>query len=309
MQTLFNQTVVMLILIITGIICFKTGIITKAGNKELSNLVLSVVNPVVIFMAYQTEYDSELVKNLLTAFLLSIISFAIMIAGAYILVPAKIRNSEIERFSSIYSNCAFMGIPLIQALFGSIGVFYLTAYLTVFNFMIWTHGIILLSGEKDFKKVLKVLYSPVILSIVVGIIMFFLQIKLPSVMSKALGFVADLNTPLAMIVSGVTMADANIISLIKKKRIYYTAFLKLILFPALIVIVFALPIFSGVDSDVRTSIIIAASAPAAAMCTLQCIRIGKDSLYASEIFAFTTVFSVISLPLVVQFDKIMQNLF
>ena len=309
MQTLFNQTVVMLILIITGIICFKTGIISKAGNKELSNLVLSVVNPVVIFMAYQTEYDSELVKNLLTAFLLSVISFAIMIAGAYILVPAKIRNSEIERFSSIYSNCAFMGIPLIQALFGSIGVFYLTAYLTVFNFMIWTHGIILLSGEKDFKKVLKVLYSPVILSIVVGIIMFFLQIKLPSVMSKALEFVADLNTPLAMIVSGVTMADANIISLIKKKRIYYTSFLNLVLFPALIVIVFALPIFSGVDSDVRTSIIIAASAPAAAMCTLQCIRIGKDSLYASEIFAFTTVFSIISLPLIVQFDKIMQNFF
>ncbi len=309
MQTLFNQTVVMLILIITGIICFKTGIISKAGNKELSNLVLSVVNPVVIFMAYQTEYDSELVKNLLMAFLLSVISFAIMIAGAYILVPAKIRNSEIERFSSIYSNCAFMGIPLIQALFGSIGVFYLTAYLTVFNFMIWTHGIILLSGEKDFKKVLKVLYSPVILSIVVGIIMFFLQIKLPSVMSKALEFVADLNTPLAMIVSGVTMADANIISLIKKKRIYYTSFLKLVLFPALIVIVFALPIFSGVDSDVRTSIIIAASAPAAAMCTLQCIRIGKDSLYASEIFAFTTVFSIISLPLIVQFDKIMQNFF
>ncbi|HAP79545.1 MAG TPA: AEC family transporter, partial [Ruminococcus sp.] len=293
----------------TGIICFKTGIITKSGNRELSNLVLSVVNPVVIFMAYQTEYDSELVKNLLTAFLLSVISFAILIAGAYILVPAKIRNSEIERFSSIYSNCAFMGIPLIQALFGSIGVFYLTAYLTVFNFMIWTHGIILLSGEKDFKKVLKVLYSPVILSIVVGIIMFFLQIKLPSVMSKALGFVADLNTPLAMIVSGVTMADADIISLIKKKRIYYTAFLKLILFPALITVIFALPIFSGIDSDVRTSIIIAASAPSAAMCTLQCIRIGKDSLYASEIFAFTTVFSVISLPLVVQFDKIMQNFF
>ncbi len=308
MLTLFNQTMVMLILIVTGIICFKTGIITKDGNRELSKLVLSVVNPIVIFMAYQTDYNSELVKNLMTAFLLSAISFAVVIAGAYIIIPAKIRNSEIERFSTIYSNCAFMGIPLIQALFGSTGVFYLTAYLTVFNFMIWTHGIILLSGERNLKNVLKVLYSPVILSIVIGIIMFFLQIRLPSVASQALGFIADLNTPLAMIVSGVTMADANIISLLKKKRIYFTAFLKLFLFPALVVIIFALPVFSGIDSDVRTSIIIASSAPSAAMCTLQCIRIGKDSLYASEIFAFTTVLSIISLPLVVQFDKIMQNI-
>ncbi len=308
MLTLFNQTIVMFILIITGIVCFKTGIITKNGNRELSKLVLSVVNPIVIFMAYQTDYNSELVKNLMTAFLLSAISFAVVIAGAYIIIPAKIRNSEIERFSTIYSNCAFMGIPLIQALFGSTGVFYLTAYLTVFNFMIWTHGIILLSGERNLKNVLKVLYSPVILSIVIGIIMFFLQIRLPSVASQALGFIADLNTPLAMIVSGVTMADANIISLLKKKRIYFTAFLKLFLFPALVVIIFALPVFSGIDSDVRTSIIIASSAPSAAMCTLQCIRIGKDSLYASEIFAFTTVLSIISLPLVVQFDKIMQNI-
>lgn len=306
MQAIFNQTIVMFILIVTGIICFKTGIITKDGNRELSNLVLSVVNPLVIFMAYyQQEYDSQLVENLLISFGLSILSFAVLIAGAYILIPAKSVNSEIERFSSIYSNCAFMGIPLIQALCGNTGVFYLTAYLTVFNFLIWTHGIILLSGERNFKNVLKVLYSPVILSIVAGILIFFLQIKLPSIVSEAVGFIADLNTPLAMIVSGVTMADTNIIKLIKNKRIYYTALLKLILFPALLVIISAL--IPNIDSTVRTTILIAASAPAAAMCTLQCIRLGKDSLYASEIFAFTTVCSILSLPFVVQFDKIIQN--
>ncbi len=308
MQTIFNQTIVMFILIITGIICFKTGIITKNGNKELSKLVLSVVNPIVIFMAYyQQNYDSQLVKNLLLSFGLSILSFGVLIAGAYILIPAKTANSEIERFSSIYSNCGFMGIPLIQALCGSTGVFYLTAYLTVFNFLIWTHGIILLSGERNFKNVLKVLYSPVILSIVLGIIMFFLQIKIPSVLSGSLGFIANLNTPLAMIVSGVTMADTDIIQLIKKKRIYYTSFLKLFLFPAVLVIIFAL--IPNIDSVVRMTIIIAASAPSAAMCTLQCIRLGKDSLYASEIFAFTTVISIVSLPFIVQFDKISQNIF
>jgi len=298
----------MFILIITGIICFKTSVITKDGNKELSKMVLSVVNPIVIFMAYyQQDYNSQLVKNLLLSFGLSILSFAVLIAGAYILIPAKTANSEIERFSTIYSNCGFMGIPLIQALCGSTGVFYLTAYLTVFNFLIWTHGIILLSGERNFKNILKVLYSPVILSIVLGIIMFFLQIKIPSVLSESLGFIADLNTPLAMIVSGVTMADTNIIQLIKKKRIYYTSFLKLFLFPAILVIIFA--IIPNIDSVVRMTIIIAASAPSAAMCTLQCIRLGKDSLYASEIFAFTTVISIASLPLVVQFDKITHNIF
>jgi len=296
----------MFILIITGIICFKTGIISKNGNKELSKLVLSVVNPLVIFMAYQTDYNSELVKNLLIAFVFSLISFAFMIAASYLLIPAKKRNVEIERFSTIYSNCGFMGIPLIQALFGSMGVFYLTAYLTVFNFAIWTHGIILLSGERNIKNIIKVLYSPVILSIVIGIVMFFLQIRLPSIISNAFGFIADLNTPLAMIVSGVTMADTNITSLIKKKGIYYTAFLKLFLIPVCLVLLFSL--LPDIDREVRVSVIIAASAPSAAMCTLQCIRLGKDSLYASEIFAFTTVLSIISLPFIIQFDQIIHNI-
>ncbi|MDE5946441.1 MAG: AEC family transporter [Oscillospiraceae bacterium] len=310
MQIIFNQTVVMFILIVTGIICFKTGIITKAGNKELSKLVLSVVNPLVIFMAYQEkEYNSELVKNLLIAFAISLISFIIVIAFAYILIPMKEnRNREIERFSVIYSNCGFMGIPLIQAVLGSTGVFYLTAYLTVFNFAIWTHGIILLSGEKNLKNVLKVLYSPVILSIVLGVILFFLNIKLPSIISEALNFIGNLNTPLAMIVAGVTIADTNILNLLKKKRIYYVSIVKLFIIPALITILLALPVLPDIDSEVRIAIIIAVSAPSATMCTLQCIRLGKDSLYASEIFAFTTVFSILSLPLVIQFDQIANNL-
>lgn len=305
MQAIFNQTIIMFILILTGIVCFKLKIITKDTNKELSKLILSIVSPVVIFMAYQTDYDAKLVKNLLISFLLAIFSFVLFTVITYVMIPKRENHeTEIERFSVIYSNCAFMGIPLIEALFGSEGVFYLTAYITVFNFIVWTHGIILLSGEKNLKSVLKVFYSPVILSIVLGLIMFFLQIRLPSIISKAFGFIADLNTPLAMIVSGVTMADTDISKLIRQKSIYYVSFLKLLLLPAILTVIFA---FFNIDPVVRTSMIIAASAPSAAMCTLQCIRLGKNSLYASGIFAFTTVFSIITLPLIVQFDDIIHN--
>ena len=58
------------------------------------------------------------------------------------------KDTAIERFSSVYSNCGFMGIPLVNAMFGSEGVFYLTAFITVFNILAWTHGIIIISGEK-----------------------------------------------------------------------------------------------------------------------------------------------------------------
>ena len=173
--TILNQTIIMLILIMAGVMCAKIGIISKETNKDLSKFLMDIINPVVIFMSYQTDYRPELVKNLLLTFLLSVISFCIFISMSRLLVRRKDgREYEIERFSSIYSNCGFMGIPLVSALFGDMGVFYLAAFITTFNLFAWTHGIIMLSGEKDLKRALKVFYSPTVISIVLGLVTFFL---------------------------------------------------------------------------------------------------------------------------------------
>lgn len=224
----------MLILITVGILCSKTGIIGKNANKDLSKLVLQVVNPVMIFMSYQTDYKPELVRNLLITFVLSVGAILVTAAGAYILIHRKDgREIDIERFSAIYSNCGFMGIPLLHSLFGMEGVFYLTAFITVFNIAVWTHGIILISGERSLNKVIKVFYSPTIISIALGLICFFCRIRIPDVPTKALDFISDLNTPLAMIVSGVTMADTSVLKLLKKPRIYYISALRLIILPLL----------------------------------------------------------------------------
>ena len=216
----------MLVLILIGILCSKTKIISQDTNRQLSSLVLQVVNPVVILMSFQTDYRPELAKNLLITFGLSAAAFVIMITISYILVRSKPqRDTAIERFASTYSNCGFMGIPLMNALFGAEGVFYLTAFITVFNISVWTHGVILISGERNLKQAVKVLYSPTIIAIALGIIMFFIQIKIPSVPAQALQFIADMNTPLAMLVSGITISQTNVIKLLKKPRIYYILYL------------------------------------------------------------------------------------
>ena len=305
-NTILDQTIIMLILIMVGVLCFKAHIISRESNKDLSKLVLQVVNPAVIFMSYQTDYKSELVRNLLLTFALSVGSMAILIAAAYIFIRKKEgRETEIERFSAIYSNCGFMGIPLMNALFGMEGVFYLTAYITVFNIIVWTHGIILISGEKDIKKVIKVFYSPTIISIVLGIICFFLKLRLPEVPSRAFNFVVQLNTPLAMIVSGVTMAETDIPELLKNKRVYIVCALRLLLLPAILSVLLSL---LPLDEKVRMTVIVAAAAPPAAMCTLQCIRYGRNSVYASELFTAGTVFSVATLPMMVRITEYLTKI-
>lgn len=305
-ETILNQTIIMLILIAVGVLCAKLKIISSETNKELSKFVLQVVNPVVIFMSYQKKYEARLVKNLLFTFILSLLAFAIILAVAYIFVRKKDgRHTEVERFSSIYSNCAFMGIPLMSALFGDEGVFYLTAFITVFNLVVWTHGVIIISGEKNMKEVVKVFYSPTMIAIVLGILTFFLKIKLPAVPTQALNFIKDINTPMAMIVSGVTISATNVPQLIKNPRLYFICLIKLIIIPA--VLAFVMSALS-IDEKVRMTIVVAASSPPAAMCTLFCIKYNKNSVYASEIFTAGTILSVLSLPLIVKFTEILTNL-
>lgn len=304
-ETILRQTTVMLMLIMVGVLCSKTKLISKSANRELSGFVLQVVNPVMIFMSYQTDYRSELVENLLLTFVFSVLAVTVNIIAAYLLIRDKEgRETQIERFSAIYSNCGFMGIPLVNALFGLEGVFYLTAFITVFNIFVWTHGIILISGERDMKKVIKVFYSPTIIAIFLGLITFFLRLRLPAEPSRALGYIGDLNTPLAMIVSGVTIADTNVVKLLKKPSVYYVTALRLLIIPAILSAILAnIPM----DEKVRITVIVAAAAPPAAMCTLQCVRYGKNSLYASEIFAFGTILSAATLPCVVRLTEFISR--
>ena len=101
-----------------------------------------------------------------------------------------------------------------------------------------------------------------------------------------------------MIVSGVTIAGTNIKKMLKNYRVYYVCLLKLIVVPLIIAVPLAL--LTGVEERVRMTILIAAAAPPATMCTLLSLRYGKNSIYASEIFAAGTILSIGSLPLVVK---------
>ena len=138
-----KQTVIMSLIICVGILCYKRKLLNDEAGRKLSGFVLNVVAPCFMFMSYQIEFSPDRIKGLLTAFALSLAVHIVFIAGASLIIRKK-DSSEyiIERFSIIYTNCGFMGIPLIEGVFGPDGVLYATAYLTVFNIFVWSHGII-----------------------------------------------------------------------------------------------------------------------------------------------------------------------
>lgn len=290
-----NQIIIMFLIIITGVICFKFHIINRHDNKKFSEFLLQIVNPLLIFNSYQRDFTKELLGGLVIAFILAFITHFVSIVISYLFLRGENKEDvNLERFSVIYTNCAFMGIPLINGIVGSEGVFYITAYLTVFNLLVWSHGVVMMTGKQSPKAMLKTLISPTIIATILGMIAFAVQIRIPSIIFKSFDYIASMNTPLAMIIAGVTIAQTDILKSFLKIRIYLVVALRLFIIPLLLLFVFTR---FNIDSKVITAVILAAGCPAAATGTLFALRFNKNSLYASEMFGITTIFSLVSIPI------------
>ncbi|MGN0666041.1 MAG: AEC family transporter [Huintestinicola sp.] len=297
-----KQIAIMFILVAVGFICGKKGFIDKKTNAGLSAIVLTLVNPVKIFMSYQQEYREELLHGLLISMLLAFLTHLMLIILVSILYRGKSdAASVVERFAAVYSNCGFMGIPLLSGIFGDEGVFYLTGYITMFNIFAWTHGVIIFSGKKDIKSLMHAVTSPAVISVAAGFLCFILRIRLPEIVSSAASSLGSMNTPLAMIVAGVTISSTDLKNDLKNLRIYRAAALRLIISPLLIWAVFR---WFPIPSTVFITVLTASACPSAATCTMFAIRYGKDPQLSSVIFAFTTLLCGVTLPLVIMLGSV-----
>lgn len=285
----------MALLVLTGVLCYKLKIITKESTKSLSSLVLLVVNPLILVVSYQVPFQKSLLNGLIWSLVLSFISILAAIVLSYIFIRKKSERLSLERFSAVYSNCGFMGIPLVNGIYGAEGVFYLTAFMTVFNLMVWTHGVFLMKNKFSIKMIVQAFKSPAIIATVIGFLLFMFKIKIPETPLKAITYVADMNTPLAMIAAGASIAQTDIFKTLKNPRPYLTSILKLIAVPIVSALMFS---FLPLNTTVIGTVVLAAACPAAATCTLFAIRFKKDSFYASELFAVTTLLSIITLPVI-----------
>lgn len=292
---IIGRVIIMSIIMAIGAFAYKRNIITKDGTKQLSSLELSIVNPLLIFMSYQSDFDSGKIKGLMWTFLLSVLSFAIVIPAASFIKKKGEPDYSAERFTCIYSNCGFMGIPLISALFGDEGVLYLTGYITVFNLLVFTHGYMLMKERTDFSAFMKGVKSPAVIAAVIGFICYVSGIRIPSLISDAAVFIKEMNTPLAMLIAGATAAQSGIIKAFADRKLMTTAAAKLIVLPLIVIAVMSvLP--DGIPSMSKTIVGIACACPAATTGTLFALLFDKNVKRCSELFAVTTIISMVTLP-------------
>ena len=302
---LANKILELFLIVLIGMIVVKKGILKSEDGKVLSLISLYIVTPCTIFNAFQIEFTPDKFKGLILSFVAAAISVLIFYILTRIL-KKPLGLLSIEQATLIYSNAGNLITPLVSALLGDEWVLYTSGYIIVQTILLWTHCFNLVSGNKtvNWKKILTNIN---VISIMIGIILFISKIQLPSVMQGAISSIGAMIGPLSMLVIGMSLGKMDLKLIFLEKRTYLISFLRLIVYPIIMIVVFNLigiKQFHPQASQILLITTLAASAPAASTITQFAQLYDKHPGYASILNVMTVIFCIITMPLMIYFYQI-----
>ena len=293
-----QQVAVLFVLMGFGAVMRKAGFFKENAIDGIVNVLILVVTPCLVVDVFQRPFDPSKLKGLGCAFVLAVLIHVVLIVLSKFVV--RHRDEDVRRplrLAAVFSNAGFMGIPLEQAILGDAGVFYGVVYIVVFNLVLWSWGLKTMSGGMNR---LKMWVNPGTVGLVLGAPFFFLSMKLPTVIGIPLHHMANLNTPLAMIVIGYALAGAEFGKVLRTGSVYVATLVRLVICP-LLVIAALYPFRHALDRNMMLAMTVAASAPVAAMVSMFASKFNRDVDVSVAVVSGTTLLSILTMPVVIAF--------
>jgi len=319
LKVIYNVAL-LFIMMIPGILLKKCRLSTDGIGKGISNLVLYIAQPALIFLAYLRPFDKNILINSAYVLVLSIvvhIIFSVVAMNFFKKSPDGARR--MLRFATIFSNAAFMGIPLISAVLEDTypgATVYASIYNITFNLFLWSLGVYICTDKRDVNEngieddeehikqgasPLKALYHPVTVAAAIGLLFFILPIEgyVPGILTESFGMLKNLVAPLSMVVIGLRLADMSFKGIFKDKDMYIFLLLRHILLPlASLGVVKLVGLVIDIPTVVEMVVVIMASAPAATSATMFAEKYDCDADYVSRLVTVSTLLSIITMPLI-----------
>ena len=298
-NNVINQVIILSLVMIVGIYARKRNIITKEANKSLSDLLVNITLPFLLVSSFNYNYSHDMLVKARIMFIYSVIIHLVLIFISKLFAfsyPDK--SKKVLRFVTIFSNSGFMGYPVLEGLFGKIGIFYGAIFNIPFNIFMLSIGVMIYTGKKDLKTLKGVLVHPGIIATLIGLFMFIFSIKLPYPIYTALSMVGSITTPLAMLIVGAMLAEIKFKEIFKGSIVYYASFIRLMVAPFLTLVI--LKLLHADKLLIQISVVIEAM-PAAVLASIFAEKYGADTQLASRSVFITTIISVITIPIIVMF--------
>ena len=289
---ILNQLIKMAIFCVIGYILHRRNMISKEGCRAFSTLLLYVILPCVIISSFFRESNTETTWKLLISFGVSALLVVVSIAISKLLY----RKNPVDEFSSSFSNAGFMGMPLVSAAYGSDAVFYIAGFTALLNILQWTYGQRLLSKDKKLS-LKKVILNPLVIALGLGLLVYFLQLRLPIQIQSCITAISACNSPIAMIILGYYLSETPFKDIFIFKQGYWVTFGRLIFIPVLsMMLLYLVP---GLDVSIKQIMLIAVCAPVGINVAIYAQRLEKDYIRAVILICQSTILCIITMPIII----------
>ncbi len=294
----------LLLTLAVGFYLYKKEIFNQTVNRAMSAFIVRIAVPCIIInsVASVPHDDKSVVIKLLVV---GILSYVLFIAMGYLLttvvrVPKFLKGTYICMI--VFGNAAFVGYPVVQALYGDAAIFYVSIFHMPFNLFIFTLAPYCFKKDASFvgntqaakKASLRDIFNNGLIASILAVIIYFGNISLPEGFYSVISFIGNITSPLSMICIGSSLAAISLKQMKNEKYIWFMIPIRLVVVP--LVTWCFLHLFIS-DSVLIAICTISSGMSVAALVSMLSIENKRQHQSATIGVAVSTIFSMISIPI------------
>ena len=275
----------------------KRGIIDENGKRCLTDLCVNIIIPCNIFRSCLIEFNMEIFRAcgllLLSAVLLQMLC---LLLNRFLFNHYPPQRKKVLQYCTIVPMSGFLGNPIAEGLYDSLGVLYTSIFLIPMRIVMWSVGTTYFVADAtvDKKKVIRnILTHPCLVAVYLGLICMVTQVPLPAVITKTVGYVGSCNSAMTMFIVGTILADVKLTTIVNQDTIAFS-FFRLLILPA---IALGAGTLLGLDSVALGVSVLMTGMPAGATAAIFAARYESDAAFATRCVVFTTLVSMVTLPM------------
>ena len=285
-----------------GFVFVKKKMLGEDSAAAFSKVLLYLCQPcLAVYTFSSAEFSVEKLADIGLFSLVTLLINGVMLGGAVLILRRKFADTSyrVLTLAMAFANCAFFGIPIIEALLPEAAeglIVYTTVYATIMNILGWAIGIAIITGDARNISAKKIFINPAMIGIVIGVPLFLLSIDLPAVLFDAVSLIGKMTTPVSMLIMGMRLATTNFKSVFTSAKAYVAVAVKTILMP---LVSFAIVYFLPLPIEVKKTFFIICACPTASVVLNFSELCGKGQREAAESVLLSTILSILTLPTMV----------
>ncbi|BES66406.1 AEC family transporter [Gottschalkiaceae bacterium SANA] len=296
LQKIWIMQGILFMLIVIGIAVNRLNIVRSEDKRVLTDLVIGLFLPASIINSFQVSFDSEVVKTFGVLLGLSTLSMVISYAiGAFVFAKRDHKQKAALRFGTLISNGGFVGMPVAESFYGSLGLMYASIYIVPIRIALWTVGLSFFTKEKDVVAgIKKVAVHPCLVAAYIGLGMLVLGLRFVEPVGKTIAMVGKCTTPVAMILIGVMIGEVKDLKSIFSGLVLRYSIIRVIVIPG---IMYGIGSFLHLDPLVTGIAVVMAAMPAATTTPILAAKYEGDYILGMEMVVMSTLISLFTIPI------------